>query len=70
LPSSHRLALTGTLIQNKLGDLWSVFNWIFDENPLGGFSEFQQDFQKPIEKVFLLNLFFLDLFVGIAEGCY
>jgi len=48
LPSKFRIALTGTPVENSVGDLWSLMNFI---NPglLGGRSEFKEEFLKPIQ---------------------
>lgn len=49
LKSEHRLALTGTPIENHLGELWSIFNFL-----MPGFLHSQKLFndfyRKPIEK--------------------
>ena len=49
LNSPCRLALTGTPIENHLGELWSIFRFL---NPglLGSLTHFQQRFSGPIEK--------------------
>jgi SNF2 family DNA or RNA helicase len=49
LPAQHRLALTGTPVENRLLDLWSIFNFL---NPgyLGKESQFRQSFEIPIQK--------------------
>jgi non-specific serine/threonine protein kinase len=48
LRGTHRVALTGTPVENRLGDLWSIFDFI---NPglLGNASRFR-DFSKTLEK--------------------
>jgi SNF2 family DNA or RNA helicase len=49
LPATHRLALTGTPVENRLLDLWSIFNFL---NPgyLGKEAQFRQSFEVPIQK--------------------
>jgi SNF2 family DNA or RNA helicase len=49
LQSEYRLALTGTPVENRLLDLWSIFNFL---NPgyLGKESQFRQAFEIPIQK--------------------
>jgi hypothetical protein len=49
LNSAHRLALTGTPIENTLLDIWSQMNFL---NPglLGSYSYFEKTFIRPIEK--------------------
>jgi len=49
LLSSHKLVLTGTLIENSLSDLWSQFNFI---NPglLGAFSFFKNNYIQKIKE--------------------
>ncbi len=49
LPSHCRIALTGTPIENHLGELWSIFRFI---NPglLSTQKQFQERFSNPIEK--------------------
>jgi superfamily II DNA or RNA helicase len=48
LQSDHRLALTGTPIENHLVDLWAIFDFLAP-NFLGKLSEFQKTYVKPIE---------------------
>ena len=49
LEAHHRLALTGTPVENRLMDLWSIFNFL---NPgyLGKQSQFRSQFETPIQK--------------------
>ncbi len=47
--ASHRLALTGTPVENRLLDLWSIFNFL---NPgyLGKESQFRKGYETPIQR--------------------
>ncbi len=49
LTALHRLALTGTPVENRLRDLWSIFNFL---NPgyLGKEAQFRKTFELPIYK--------------------
>ncbi|MFS0555710.1 DEAD/DEAH box helicase [Brevibacillus sp. 179-C9.3 HS] len=49
LKAWHRIALTGTPIENRLSELWSIFDFL---NPgyLGSLGEFTQRFVLPIER--------------------
>ncbi len=49
IKSHYRLALTGTPIENRLLDLWSIFNFL---NPgyLGKQNQFRKQFELPIQK--------------------
>ncbi len=49
LDAQWRLALTGTPVENRLSELWSIFQFL---NPgyLGAQSEFQRRFANPIER--------------------
>ncbi|MEO8973361.1 MAG: DEAD/DEAH box helicase [Ktedonobacteraceae bacterium] len=49
LTARHRLALTGTPVENRLRDLWSIFNFL---NPgyLGKEAQFRKTFELPIYK--------------------
>src|SRR5262249_29721212 len=48
LPAGHRVALTGTPVENHVGDLWSIFEFL---NPglLGSWETFRQRFFVPIQ---------------------
>ncbi len=49
LKARYRVALTGTPVENRLGDLWSIMDFL---NPdyLGGADAFKQRFAIPIER--------------------
>ncbi|PZO56079.1 MAG: ATP-dependent helicase [Phormidesmis priestleyi] len=49
LSAQHRLALTGTPVENRLMDLWSIFNFL---NPgyLGKQAQFRRTFEMPIQR--------------------
>ncbi len=49
LQAKHRIALTGTPVENRLLDLWSIFNFL---NPgyLGKETQFRKSFEIPIQK--------------------
>ncbi len=45
----HRLAMTGTPLENHLGELWSLFHFLLP-GLLGSAESFKQQFRNPIEK--------------------
>ncbi|MFO1417873.1 MAG: DEAD/DEAH box helicase [Methylotetracoccus sp.] len=49
LDADHRLALTGTPVENRLLDLWSIFNFL---NPgyLGRQTQFRKAYETPIQR--------------------
>ncbi|MCP3687935.1 MAG: DEAD/DEAH box helicase [Gammaproteobacteria bacterium] len=49
LSSDYRLCLTGTPVQNHLGELWSLMEFLMP-GILGGITDFKRYFQKPIEQ--------------------
>lgn len=49
LKAEHRLCLTGTPMENHLGELWSLFNFIMP-GFLGENKQFKQVFRNPIER--------------------
>jgi len=49
LQAKHRLCLTGTPLENHLGELWSLFHFLAP-GFLGTLKQFRQVFQYPIEK--------------------
>jgi len=48
LQAKHRLCLTGTPMENHLGELWSIYHFLMP-GFLGDLSHFNQLFRKPIE---------------------
>lgn len=48
-PAHHRLCLTGTPMENHLGELWSLFHFLMP-GFLGNAKQFKERFQDPIEK--------------------
>jgi len=49
LNSNYKLALSGTPIENHLGELWSIFSFLMP-GFLGSLKEFKKLYQNPIEK--------------------
>ena len=49
LPAGQRIALTGTPVENRLAELWSIFQ-IVAPGLLGNATQFRQHFANPIEK--------------------
>lgn len=49
LRGKHHIALTGTPIENRLSELWAIFDFIH-RGYLGSFSKFQEQFIAPIER--------------------
>jgi SNF2 family DNA or RNA helicase len=49
LSARHRLALTGTPIENRLAELWSIFDFLLP-GYLGTARSFRQEFELPITK--------------------
>lgn len=47
--AKHRFALTGTPIENRLSELWSIFNFLMP-GFLKSYREFKKDFESPIVK--------------------
>ena len=48
LNASRRLALTGTPIENRLSEIWSIFDFV-SPGLLGSLEKFEQRFSRPIE---------------------
>jgi len=48
LKAFHRLALSGTPVENRLKELWSLFDFLMPEF-LGNYRDFYDTFERPIE---------------------
>ncbi len=48
LPSDQRLALTGTPLENRLGELWSIFDFLMP-GFLGAVEDFAERYEVPIQ---------------------
>jgi superfamily II DNA or RNA helicase len=48
LRALHRLALSGTPVENRLKELWSIFDFLMPDF-LGNYREFNETFERPIE---------------------
>ena len=49
LNAEHRLALTGTPIENRLSEIWSIFDFV-SPNMLGSLQKFEERYARPIEQ--------------------
>jgi SNF2 family DNA or RNA helicase len=49
LSGKHHIALTGTPMENRLSELWAIFDFL-NHGYLGGFTQFQKNYIAPIEK--------------------
>jgi superfamily II DNA or RNA helicase len=49
LKSVRRLAMTGTPIENRLSEIWSIFDFV-SPGLLGGLNRFEEKFARPIER--------------------
>jgi superfamily II DNA or RNA helicase len=49
LQANQRWALTGTPLENRLSELWSIFHFLMP-GFLGSFAHFRRTYQEPIEK--------------------
>ncbi len=49
LKSERRLALTGTPIENRLSEIWSIFDFV-SPNLLGSLARFEEKFARPIDR--------------------
>ncbi len=47
IPSKRRVALTGTPVENRLLDLWSLFS-VVNPGLLGNVTQFRREFERPI----------------------
>src|SRR6185369_14226065 len=48
LKAKRRLALTGTPIENRLSEIWSIFDFV-SPGPLGPLDRFEARFSRPID---------------------
>ena len=48
IPAKFRLAVSGTPLQNRLSELWAIYNWIFQGTLLGGYQNFKVTYELPI----------------------
>lgn len=48
LKAFHRVALSGTPVENRLKELWSLFDFLMPEF-LGAYKDFNETYEKPIE---------------------
>ncbi|WP_313894803.1 DEAD/DEAH box helicase [Psychrobacillus sp.] len=49
LTGDHHIALTGTPVENRLSELWSIFDFIH-KGYLGSYRKFQENYIAPIER--------------------
>ncbi len=49
IPAAHRLCLSGTPVENHLGELWSIFDFLLP-GCLGDYSHFREHYRKPVEE--------------------
>lgn len=49
LPARHRLALTGTPIENRLSEIWSIFDFV-SPGLLGPLPKFEERYARPIDQ--------------------
>ena len=49
LKGEHHIALTGTPVENRLSELWAIFDFIH-KGYLGSFAKFQEKYIMPIER--------------------
>ena len=47
VPADHRFALTGTPIENRLSELWSIFDFLMP-GLLGTYTQFREKYEQPI----------------------
>ena len=47
LTAQHRLALTGTPVENRLSELWSIFDFLMP-GLLGGYERFRERYEQPV----------------------
>ncbi|RWS02912.1 hypothetical protein B4U79_09646 [Dinothrombium tinctorium] len=50
IPSRHRLVITGTPVQNKLKELWALYDFAMKGTLLGTYRSFKMRYEDPITK--------------------
>ncbi|XP_036404433.1 DNA excision repair protein ERCC-6-like [Megalops cyprinoides] len=50
IPAKHRILLTGTPLQNNLGELWALFDFVFQGGLLGTSKTFKSEYENPITR--------------------
>jgi SNF2 family DNA or RNA helicase/uncharacterized Zn finger protein len=49
IPATHKIAMSGTPVENRLSEYWSIFDFA-NKNYLGSVKKFNEHFAAPIEK--------------------
>eukprot|EP01098_Paradermamoeba_levis_P008169 TRINITY_DN3385_c0_g2_i1.p1 TRINITY_DN3385_c0_g2~~TRINITY_DN3385_c0_g2_i1.p1 ORF type:complete len:337 (+),score=89.09 TRINITY_DN3385_c0_g2_i1:62-1012(+) len=55
IESKHKVILTGTPIQNNLGEMWALFNYVCDGELLGSRKTFSQQFEEKSSKEMIVK---------------
>jgi len=50
IPSSHRVILTGTPVQNNLHELWALFDYLFQGRLLGSAKDFKMKYELKVSR--------------------
>jgi len=51
MKAKHKIMMSGTPVQNNLGELWALFDFLADGELLGTQKEFKEQFEREILKV-------------------